>query len=305
MTSNQLKFPRRLYYTWFTRSVEGTHMKEVNLGYIFQLGAEIYPLTQLKSENRWEITDIIFHVDLNIDRLLDEYPSLSVCRRRGEQLLTSISHVQEWVAESFKKERQLNRKSDKADNMFGEVVDNAKAFADVLLPDLEQLKVYHPLRKAGFDTLVLISNAEENLTKSTLAKLDENTKKEFREWGRCLAFDLYTASGFHIIRALEVLIHEYYVLMCKPINPKKKLDSWAEYLRQLYIISRDENMTLNKEDKEHVKKLLAFLMQIKNKDRNYIMHTEVMLSEDEAISLGYTAIAIIQLTAEKLEDKSL
>lgn len=161
---------------------------------------------------------------------------------------------------------------------------------------------YHPQQKAIYSTALLITHAENTLHPQDLQKLEPNTIREIRESGRCLAFDNYTASGFHMMRALETVLHEYYVIMCKPKNTNKKLYSWAAYLSPLYRVFNDGDRAGEKE-KAHIKKVYYLLQQIKDLDRNNIMHPEIFLNEIESLKLFDISKTAIMIMAEKLPIK--
>ena len=98
-------------------------------------------------------------------------------------------------------------------------------------------------------------------------------------------------------------MHEYYVIVCKPKNANKRLNNWASYLSPLYKLCDDKCDTLSKEEKAHVKKVYYLLQQIKDLDRNDIMHPETVLNDVEALKLFDVAKTAIMVMAEKLPDK--
>jgi hypothetical protein len=61
---------------------------------------------------------------------------------------------------------------------------------------------YYVTRKAGYDTSVLISNAEVMFSKDLPQKV-MLAIPDIRESGKCLAFELGTAAGFHVRAGLR------------------------------------------------------------------------------------------------------
>ncbi len=61
--------------------------------------------------------------------------------------------------------------------------------------------------------------------------------------------------------------------VCKPTDPKS-LDNWGAYIAEL-----------KKSEDADVKETVAMLQQIKDNDRNLIMHPERVLSPDDAFTL--------------------
>jgi hypothetical protein len=179
--------------------------------------------------------------------------------------------------------------------MFGVLIIHAKEFETVLLADLEKLNVYYPERKGIFDTRLLVSEAESAFSKNILNKLDKQAIQEINAFGKCIAFDNYTASGFHILRALEVVLHDLWVKECNH-KPEELLGSWAAYLSDIYNLCQTNK--LSKKESDEIKKLYYLLQQIKYQDRNNIMHPEITLNEDDALSLFDTVKTAIKVMTE-------
>ena len=126
------------------------------------------------------------------------------------------------------------------------------------------------------------------MPESVLKKISNEIVEEIRQSGRCLAFDVATASAFHIMRATESVIRKYYLQVCKP-KSKKKLDNWGMYIAKL-----------SQSQDPQVKEVVALLQQIKDRHRNLIMHPEIVLTPDEAFTLFEIAQSAIITMAGNL-----
>jgi hypothetical protein len=116
--------------------------------------------------------------------------------------------------------------------------------------------------------------------------------QEVRQAGRCLAFDIPTAAAFHIIRATESVIREYYQLILGSL-PKMKMRNWGAYIRNL--------QTSGKADAG----VIAILNHIKETYRNPILHPESVVSlEESQIIVSLCASAITQMVL-KISDGRL
>jgi len=294
---------------WFVRNIAGTYMKKVNLPFIYQLSAEMHALLRLDYKagykERFDILRASMYVKDSVEHLINEYPVLTTSREPGKDVIFAINQIWKWYDDMCVKENPEWDVDDAEVNFeFKEVLEQSRNFETILKADLmENLVAYHPQQKAIYSTALLIAHAENALHPQDLQKLEQKTIQEIRESGRCLAFDTYTASGFHMMRALELVLHEYYVIICKPQNANKRLNNWAAYLSPLYKFCADKNNTLSKEEKTHVKKVYYLLQQIKDLDRNGIMHPETVLSEAEALKLFDVAKTAMMVMAEKLPDK--
>ena len=272
-------------------------MERINPLFFYQLGALLRPLTEMEAEALTRVD--IWHASLDVDpvvrSLLDFYSALTVCRRTGVELINTIAEVGKWMQETPAKEWQKEDYS--VDTKFRQLIYKAKEFQTVLSEELQTLVTYHATQKGNYDTTGLIERAENILPESLRNRISSNVVEEIRQSGRCLAFDNSTASGFHIIRATEAIMHQYYVFVCKP-QSEKNLGSWAAYISAFHKLSEAADV---KEDiKEDVKKVIALLQQIKDQDRNLIMHPQVVLSPDEAFTLFEIAKGAIIAMASKL-----
>jgi len=266
-------------------------MIKVSLSFFYQMGFSIDRLKKIgkvKENNKWEILFAALGAESFISSILDELPALSVCRSTGHDLLGAIKNIENWSPKFDKIEQAQQSTFFDEEFAFQQVIDKATKFETLFIEEIKTLTTYCVTPKAIYSTSELIDSAEKILPASLLGKLDVEAIKEIQESGKCLALDTFTASGFHIMRAIERVLHQYYLIMCKPSDPKR-LDNWAAYLSKLNDVNDD-----------HAKKTVPFLQQIKDQHRNLIMHPEITLSEDDALILFQTGTSIIMTMAEKL-----
>lgn len=284
---------------WVSITLGGVPMEKINLPFFYQLGFKLNPLTRftVDASKRIEIFIAAFAVKDVIRSLLDTFSTLAVCRAAGEALISACEDVHDWVRST--PSEKWEERDYLADGKFKQVINKAKELETVLSNELPMLDTYHVTRKGIYDTTALITRAEDSLPVSVLSKIGNKSVTDIRESGKCLAFDCATASGFHIMRATEAVMQEYYVYVCKP-KSKKSLGGWAEYISALYKFSEDTDV---KEDvREDAKKVIALLQQIKDQDRNLIMHPEVILTPDDAHTLFEIAKGAIIAMADKLPE---
>jgi hypothetical protein len=239
--------------------------------------------------NRVQLLFSIWNAKGYLQALLNWELTLTVSVTPGLELIS----VMEAYEKTYKKltAEQLNKPPVYPE--FGEiqrVINSAKTFETVLCAELNTLAAYGVTQKGIYSTSDLIERAERILPEPVLARIDSKTIEEIRQSGRCLAFDNATASAFHIMRATETVIHEYYISVCKPKpKPTKRLENWGAYIAEL-----------QKSSKSEVKEVIAMLQQIKDRHRNLIMHPEIVLSPDEAFTLFEIAQGAIIAMADKL-----
>jgi hypothetical protein len=81
----------------------------------------------------------------------------------------------------------------------------------------DDLRIFSVMPKGSYDRKKLVDNAQTILGETTLSKLPEEIGNDVNLAGRCLAFDLWTAAGFHAMRAVEGMARRYYEVVTR--NP--------------------------------------------------------------------------------------
>ncbi|MBV8738837.1 MAG: hypothetical protein JO007_16585 [Alphaproteobacteria bacterium] len=78
-------------------------------------------------------------------------------------------------------------------------------FKTVLLAEMETLNSHFVTQKRGYDTLALISFAEIIFPAELSTKVPDAVA-DVREAGKCIAFELPTAAGFHLQPELRIRV---------------------------------------------------------------------------------------------------
>jgi hypothetical protein len=108
----------------------------------------------------------------------------------------------------------------------------------------------------------------------------------------CLAFNLLSASGFHVARAVEACLESYYQLFSG--KPGETLNGWKDYIIALQKIAAKTPTPCPS------KKTLAELDQMREDYRNPIVHPRVVLSEGDARMLFANGESLIIAMAQEL-----
>jgi len=268
-------------------------MEKINIPFFYQLGGQLGKLIELKVNETAPIEVVLaaLQADTVVNSLLLQFPVLKVCRATGQALHNQFSDLlKELGGGKFKIQDMSQPISDPAlQFQLQQMVNTAKDFQTLLTAELQNLPSYHVTQKGIYSMTDLIANAEDVFPSSVKDKLNDEVINEIRESGRCLAFDIPTASAFHILRATESVIHLFYVAVCKPTNAKKKLNNWAAYITE-FRQSTDAD----------AKRIAELLQQLKDHDRNLIMHPEIVLKPDEAHTLFELVQGVIMAMAVKL-----
>lgn len=156
--------------------------------------------------------------------------------------------------------------------------------------ELDRIPMFTVTPKGNLDIRRLARRMSEGLPKSTTELLDDFIINDINHSGRCLAFELPTSSGFHILRAVETCAKAYVYLVTGRLPPLKNRN-WGEYIEQLKNAGAHEDV-------------IALLRILKTK-RNPLMHPYDNLDVDEAIALLCLSQAGIDTIVEDLRRRSL
>lgn len=153
----------------------------------------------------------------------------------------------------------------------GKLKEVLSEYRTVLEAELAAIDAYYVQQQGAYSTRILIDSAETALCLpgEILPLLGEEAKRDLREAGRCLVFQLPTAAGFHVARATETVIR---ALMCAAGCPLEGQRNWGAYIRAL-------------QEREISAGIVHHLEQIKDLHRNPVIHPEVTLTMSEAVAL--------------------
>ena len=237
-------------------------MQRINLAYFYDLGAAMRPLPNLKPDTPLsESWVMLYEAEKQLGFLLESSllaPAIRSSYETGKKLRTALTNGQDWTKKLTMSE------------VFS-VTGAAKDFQTIVRAELGISDAYFVSRKAAYDTITLIQNAEAMFSPDLPSKVTEAIP-EIREAGKCLAYELATASGFHLFRVLELVLRRYWEVIGKgrPQPKQKNLGVYLDHMEKHNLGDR---------------KVRATLKQIKDLHRNTLIHPEDVLQVDDAIGL--------------------
>jgi len=250
-------------------------VKRINVGFFYNLRNVIRPLIHLAEDESYLNTMVAIVVaEPELKAIVDGSPiALKTCLPEAKRLL-------EW----FDTLKAISNRDPDISEVF-KTKNFAREFETTLRTELRDLEIYFVSPVGIYSTTALLTNAIA-MFGDAAALLPRETAIEFNEAGKCLAFSLYTAAGFHLLRAVESAVRVYYdVLSNGAARPTR--GSMGVYL--------DELLRLSGVDTD----LESVLRQIKRLHRDPIAHPDAVLSQTEATSLigiAHSAISrIIEL----------
>jgi hypothetical protein len=258
-------------------------MIRISLAYFYRLGTELQKLRSLSNPIReWDARSILYSADTELAGLLANqfmHSSMRACYGPAQTLLRAIREITRRPWDRTDQEKQLDFLDGWA------VVDAHNRFEVVFSAEMSVANTYWVTNKAAYDTVELISRGETLFPIDLPSKVPE-AMYDVREAGKCLAFELSTAVGFHALRAVEAVLRRYW----------KAVSGGAAHPAQKNI-----GVYLKKMEKEKYgdAKVIAVLTQIKDLHRNPLMHPEDQLTIDDAIALiGIAQSAIVAMLKE-------
>jgi len=163
-------------------------------------------------------------------------------------------------------------------------------FETIFSAEVATLASYIVSKKGIYDTADLIERAENAIDETARDEIGSAAKSDFQQAGKCLAFELPTASGYHTMRATEAVVRNYWALVRKS-NPASisRPPDMAVCINELRAQGEDP-------------KLMDALDHIKDLHRNTLMHPEAFLNMKDALRLFDIAKSAISLMGDRIKE---
>lgn len=180
-----------------------------------------------------------------------------------------------------------------------EVRTRIEIFEHQFSAELQKLAVYAVPKRGIFDLEGLVDSADLHIHEAVRTHVPEFALSEFRRAGRCLAFGLYSASGFHSARAVESVLRNYH----QSYLPNKFTDNltmgqMASALDDMHKAKKKASRLPKENTIRHIRDFASF-------DRNPLIHKTVDLEEIDAQTLFNSAVGlIVEMMREIVEDAS-
>jgi len=179
---------------------------------------------------------------------------------------------------------------------FNNISGKLSAFKSVFEAECRDVDVYSVGQIGIYRTSKLVSDGAGVIPDDICALIPSEALSEFNNAGKCLAFDLPTACGFHSLRGLELVMGEY--LSTFGLDPKK-MKSWNDYIKAAEkLISSDGSG-----DKPSAK-VAAMLDRMRELERNPLMHPRDTLDAIGANMLfNLSAITVVEMVRDAEANK--
>ena len=181
-------------------------MERVNGTFLYELGANLQPLTTIHSGPLTQKSlDLLQNARSELDHLLHAHvfdPATS--RGKGEGLL---KYLQELVDRG--RTIQEGKSPSLSDSEVNHLRNSFFDFSSALTAELSRAPLYFVTPKRGYNLYLLLNEAEKIFPDGLLDKVP-SVDVDVEQAGKCLAFNLPTATAFHLHRINEEVLHRYY-----------------------------------------------------------------------------------------------
>jgi hypothetical protein len=273
-------------------------MKLVNLPFFVELGAA------LEAAEKVEPTDELFSALFRFYPLRSHLEQLS-CGQHAR--LSATQHdladlqtaLDSFESKYFRDEKRAWRSpgdDERAEYEISSIVSKIKQLKMVLIAELRTSTSFVVTRAGIFDVNLLVNGAHEALDDDTIRRISKEVCDEFDAAGKCLAFNLPTAAGFHAMRAVERVIKRYLAEFMSQAEISK-LNNWGHYIASLERISASDARPKPSHE------AIALLRQIKDIYRNPVIHPERILNSVEASTIFHSTIAAVSRVVSEFKEE--
>ncbi|MHB1957594.1 MAG: hypothetical protein ACYCO5_01015 [Acidobacteriaceae bacterium] len=267
-------------------------MQRVNEFVFYELAIKIHSLADLtdaplKYSENWLL---FWNARQSIDEIYNQRP-LNFTTPAALRLYKAITDgvPQKWEDVMAKFPRADDTEEPITPWSITEVREAAKEFETVLRTECQMMDTYFVFKKGVYSTKDLVENAHHQVPEPSRSSLPDQTKADFDQAGRCLAFDVPTAAAFHLLRGTESVIREYYELVVPgPKRASTRMRSWGVYINLMEKYKADAN-------------ILSLLNHMKDVYRNPVLHPEENYSDERAQVLFGLCISAVVLLLQAIQ----
>lgn len=173
------------------------------------------------------------------------------------------------------------------------LIDRIAQVKTVLIAEIRTSTSFSVKGVGIFDVEMLVNCASQALDPATIARIPKEARDEIDAAGKCLAFNLPTASGFHAMRAVERILKVYAAEFIDAAQIKK-LRNWGAFIEKF------EKIVESDAAKKPSEEAVALLRQLKDIYRNPVIHPERVLNSSEASTLFHGTVAALNRVASEL-----
>lgn len=282
-----VEFPRLV-----SSEPKGADVKRTDLFGLFEAGSGLKAFKELRTDKVAANRLFVAMLDAGpaADRLLSDFSDLLGLAK--EPLVEFRSALSELDKRFFRDDKGGFKFPDAEVMVEGYMLYSANAaltsFEVILRAELRGAATYSVPKRGTYNTGDLVDRASETFPDIYLPYIGKVALAEYQAAGRCFAFGLHTASGYHSCRAAEAVLRAYYRAYVGEIDAGT--ETWGA------LISKLEATDASAET-------LGQIRHLKDFHRNPLSHLRSVLEEPDADMLLSGAKVVICAMARDLMTK--
>jgi hypothetical protein len=210
-------------------------MLRVNEFVFYELSIKVHSLTELSDTAKFNADWLrLWNARESVDQIHNQR-ELRFSVPAAIRLCNAITAV---VPASFDEiistwsDRTSEEKNTLAPFRVSEIREAASEFETVLRTECQLMDTYCVSKKGTHSTRDLIENAHHQIPEPSRSQLPPQARLDFDQAGKCLAFDVATAAAFHLLRATESVLVDYYnVAVPGTKKSSRKMRNWGVYIK--------------------------------------------------------------------------
>ncbi len=274
-------------------------MDRAELHRIYELGGAIHRLTGLTTQTSLhEYFGIYVGAETALNQLLGADPQVKVdlCLDAARELKNVIGEIERRRFADQKGAFTVpDGPNDKLSYDFYPLRTAFQHFESAFRIEMQAASTYWVPKRGTHNTRDLVDAFQRSFLPELHTSIGQLALTEYNSAGRCFAFGLWTAAGYHCCRAVEAVLRPYFVAFTGKEDKEGK--TWHDLI---------EGLEKSSTEPKPVDKTLFYLRQLKDNERNPLMHVRVVLDEQDAdLLLSAAKIVIVLMTREMiaLEDE--
>lgn len=246
---------------------------------------------------------VAFGREINYLRLVEPgrpYHKSNFVKDSFERFIRNIDELNLEVTSKviwFKELKEYKEKLDETDSKYtlkmedvNEIFPLMDKLNRVIIAEL-QGRIVYVITEKRIKVEKLLDEIKDLFAQNIFNELPDLPRFDFKEGGKCIAFERSTAGAFHILRGMEGIVRWFFDKLNSSSGCK---DDWANIVKNLKSLSNPSPS-----------EILDQLDAIRVNYRNPTAHPELTYTNDDVQDLLSECIAVVNRIVNHLKDKNL
>jgi len=268
-------------------------MDRAELHRVYELGGAIHRLRGLTTDTSLtEYFGVYIGAESALKQLLsnDPHVKIDLCRDAAVNLQSVIQRIERSRFMDEKGAFVFPEANKKLEHDYYQLREAFQNFEAVFRAEMQAASTYWVPKRGTHSTRDLVDAFDRTFLPELHPIIGDSALTEYRNAGRCFAFGLWTAAGYHCCRAVEAVLRPYYEAFTG--KEEKEGQTWHNLIEGLEQVAAGP---------KPVDKTLFYLRQLKDNERNPLMHVRVVLDEQDAdLLLAAAKIVIVHMAREMI-----